>query len=76
MSSKVSSIMSSKLYTEEEVNFERAFEIRIRDLRERKGDKQKSFSLYVKPGTEEDEYPSLNEIRVLLNKIIENRIKV
>jgi hypothetical protein len=60
-----------KLFTESEIGFERVIEVRIRDLRERGGNKQRSFSLSVRKGTKNDEYGSLDDIK----NIIENAIR-
>jgi len=59
----MSSKMSSKLYTEEEIEFERVIEVRIRDLK--KG-KQKSFSLSTKKDAKD--YLSIEEIKNFLEK--------
>ena len=63
-------LMSSKLYTEEELNFERVFEVRIIDLRKRGGVKQKSFSVSVKKGTRDSEYPSADELKKIFRKAL------
>lgn len=65
-------IMTSigKLFTESEVGHERVIEIRIRDLRERGENKQRSFSLLVSRGTKNDEYGTLDEIKALLEDAI------
>lgn len=60
----------AKLYTESELGFERVFEIRIRDLRERKGIKQKSFSVSVKKGIKDTEYLTAEEMK----NFLENRV--
>ena len=58
--------MTSKLYTDDEIGFERVIEIRIRDL---KTSKQKSFSLSSKKNKEG--YPNIEKIK----KFLENEIK-
>ena len=60
MSLQMSLQMSSKLYTEEEIGFERVIEIRIVDLKARDG-KQRSFSLSAKKGAKD--YPSLDRLK-------------
>jgi len=55
--------MSSKLYTDEEIGFERVIEIRIRDLIK---NKQKSFSLSKKKTSKD--YPSIEKIKKFLEK--------
>ena len=65
--------MTSKLYTDEEIGFERVFEIRIRDIRERNGITSKSFSLSVKKGTKDNEYLSAEELREKLKSHINNK---
>ena len=52
-----------KLYTEKDLDFERVFEVKILDLRSRKGIKQRSFSILVKKGTKDEDYPSAEELR-------------
>lgn len=59
--------MSSKLYTEEELGFDRVIEIRIRDL---KKNKQKSFSLSAKNGT--TDYISIEKLKIYLEKSIKD----
>jgi hypothetical protein len=61
----------SALYIDEE-EFERVFEIRVRDLRERKGVKQKSFSISVKKGTKDSDYPDVEELKDKIKKMIKN----
>ena len=62
--------MSSKLYTDEDLNFERVFEIRIIDLRKRGGVKQKSFSISVRKGTPDREYPTAEELKKSFRKTL------
>lgn len=57
--------MSSKLYTEDEIGFERVIEIRVRDL---KTNKQKSFSLSVKK--ESKDYYSIEKLKKVLEEAI------
>lgn len=68
MTLQMSSIMSSKLYTEEEIGFERVIEIRIRDL---KKNKQKSFSLSAKKGVKD--YISIEKLKSFLEKTIKEK---
>lgn len=63
----MTSEMSSKLYTEEEIGFKRVIEIRVRDL---KKNKQKSFSLSTKKDTEK--YPSVEKLKGVLERAIRN----
>lgn len=58
--------MSSKLYTDEEIWFERVIEIRIRDL---KTGKQKSFSLSSK---KKQDYPNIEKVKKFLEKEVKN----
>ena len=61
--------MSSRpLYTDEDLNFERVFEVRIIDLRKRCGVKQKSFSISVRKGTKDKDYLSADELKKILKK--------
>jgi hypothetical protein len=55
--------MTSKLYTDEEIGFERVIEIRIRDL---KTNKQKSFSLSSKSNNKD--YPNIEKVKNFLEK--------
>ena len=64
--------MTSKLYTDEEIGFERVFEIRIRDIRERNSITSKSFSLSVKKGTKNSEYLSADELKEKIKSCIPN----
>jgi len=66
MSLIMSSKVSSKLYTDEEIGFERIIEIRIRNL---KKNKQKSFSLFTKK--EIKNYPSIE----IIKKFLEEKLK-
>lgn len=59
--------MSSKLYTDEEIGFERVIEIRIRDL---KTGKQKSFSLSAKKKTKD--YHDIEKVKKFLEKEVKN----
>lgn len=61
MTFKMSLKMTSKLYTDEEVGFERVIEVRIRDL---KTGKQKSFSLSAKRNTKG--YPPIEKVKNFL----------
>jgi len=67
--------MSSKkkLYTDEEIGYERVFEIKILDFRQRQGVKQRSFSLSVKRGTKDNEYDTTDELRKFLKKSLRNK---
>lgn len=58
----MSLIMTSKLYTDDEIGFERVIEVRIRDL---KTGKQKSFSLSSKKN---QDYSSIEKIKSFLEK--------
>jgi hypothetical protein len=60
--------MKEKLLKEEDIGVERVFEIRVLDIRKRNGTKQKSFSLYTKKDTRDDDYDSAEEI---INKLKE-----
>lgn len=71
MSFEVSFKMSSKyknlrFFTEKDLNFERIFEVRIVDIRGRGGMKQKSFSILAERGLNDNEYPSLEELKIFL----------
>lgn len=74
MSFNMTLIMTSKLYTDEDLDFERVFEIRVIDLRKRKGVKQKSFSVLVKKGTKDDEYSSAEDVKKELQKAIRGKV--
>jgi len=65
MTLEMSLKMSSKLYTDEEVGFERVIEIRIRDLNT---GKQKSFSLSSKKNAKD--YHNIEKIKKFLEKEI------
>ena len=65
MTFKMSLIMTSKLYTDEEIGFERVIEVRIRDL---KTGKQKSFSLSSKKNKN---YHSIDKVK----KFLEGEVK-
>lgn len=54
--------MSSDLLTEDEIGVERAFEVRVRDL---KTSKQRSFSIYRKTETDHKK-TSLEDLKSLL----------
>ena len=58
--------MKEKLLKEEDIGVERVFEIRVLDIRKRNGTKQKSFSLYIKKGTRDNDYDNAEEI---INKL-------
>ena len=63
MSFKMSPKMSLKLkdsFTERELDKERIFEIRVRNLRTKK---QKSFSILFKSGKKDKDLPSVEELR-------------
>ncbi len=60
--------MTSKLYTDEDLDVKRVFEIRIRDLKERQNIKQKSFSLLVKKGVVD--YISTEELKEKIKSFI------
>ena len=64
--------MTSKLYTDEEIGFERVFEIRIRDIRERNGITSRSFSLNVKKDTKDNDYLSTDELKEKIKSVIPN----
>ena len=64
--------MASKLYTDEEIGFERVFEIRIRDIRKRNGITSRSFSLNVKKGTKDNDYLSTDELKEKIKLVIPN----
>lgn len=59
----MTSKMSSKLYTDEEIGFERVMEIRIRDLRT---NKQKSFSLSSKKNVKD--YADIEKVKKFLER--------
>jgi hypothetical protein len=61
---------SIRLRVDEESEFERVFEVRIRDLRERKGVKQKSFSISVKKGTDDAEYLGIEELKEKIKRLL------
>lgn len=63
--------MSSRLY----VDLERVIEIRIRDLRERKGIKQKSFSIEVDEITKDNQYPAVESLISEFKKAIKKLSK-
>lgn len=63
-------LMTSKLYTDEDLNFERVFEVRIIDLRKRGGVKQKSFSISAKKGIKNNEYPTAEELKKIFRKVL------
>ena len=60
-----------KLLTEKDFDVDKVFEVRVIDFRERGGIKQKSFSVLVKKGTKNNEYPTTEEVKDFL----ENKIK-
>ena len=66
MTLRMSLKMSSKLYTDEEIGFERVIEVRIRDL---KTGKQKSFSLSSK---KRQDYPNIEKVKKFLEKEVKN----
>ena len=63
-----------KLMLEEER--ERVLEVRVLDVRERKSVKQRSFSVFVKTGAKDDEYPSCEEFTELLKNAVRKKRKV
>ena len=67
MTLKMSLEMTSKLYTDEEVGFERVIEVRIRDL---KTGKQKSFSLSSKKNAKD--YHNIEKVKTFLEKEVKN----
>ena len=69
MTSKVTSVMTSKLFLESEIGYDRAFEIRIRDINEREF-KQRSFSLFVKRG--DKSYIGLEDFKNKIENLIKN----
>lgn len=70
MSLDMSLRMTSKLYTDEDLKVERVIEVRILDLRKRKGVKQKSFSISVSTGTKDSEYPTAEQLKDGLQKAV------
>lgn len=54
------------MFTEREVGFERAFEIRIRNV---KTGKTKNFSLVARRGTKDTDLPALDQLKDLIEKI-------
>ena len=58
-------IMSSKLYTEDEIGFERVIEVRIIDLKKKK---QKSFSLSIKKSSKD--YLQIEKVKTILEKAV------
>ena len=58
--------MKEKLLKEEDIGVERVLEVRVVDIRKRNGIKQKSFSLYIKKGRNDDDYETAEE---LINKL-------
>ena len=66
MTFKMSLTMTSKLYTEDEIGFERVVEVRIRDL---KTGKQRSFSLSAKKN---QDYHKIDKVKNFLEKEIKN----
>ena len=73
MSSVMTFKMSSKLYTDEDLEVDRVFEIKIRDLRARKEIKQKSFSIFVKKGTKDNEYSETERLKDKLQKAVKTK---
>ena len=73
MSSVMTFKMSSKLYTDEDLEVDRVFEIKIGDLRARKGIKQKSFSIFVKKGTKDNEYIETERLKDKLQKAVKTK---
>ena len=67
---KTTLVMTSKIYVGDDSKIERVIEVRILDLRKRKGVKQKSFSISVPVGTKDNEYPSSEELKKELQKAI------
>lgn len=60
----------AKLLTEKDFNVEKIFEIKVFDWRARKGVKQKSFSVMVKKGTKDNEYPTTEKVKDFLEEKI------
>ncbi len=60
----------TKLYTDKDFDVERVFEIKIVDKRARNEVKQKSFSVMVKKGTKDNEYPKTEKVRDFLDEKI------
>jgi hypothetical protein len=58
----------AKLITDEDLDVDRIFEVKIIDQRGRNNIKQKSFSIYAKKGTKDSEYPATEEIKNFLQK--------
>ncbi len=79
MSSTMSLVMTpkryKKLFTDDQIETERLFEIRIRDLRQRNGVKQVSFSLEAKRGLKNEEYLSAEEIKKLLKDSLKKEME-
>ena len=71
----MTSLMTSELYTDDDLNFERVIEVKILDIRKRKGVKQKSFSMYVHKGTNDRDYLSAEEIKNKLQKAVKKLSK-
>ena len=71
MTSGMTLIMTSKaqLFTDEDLDVERVFEVKILDSRKRKGITQKSFSIYTKKETKDTDYPATEEMRDFLQKM-------
>ena len=69
MTSKL--LRRGKLYTDKELDLDRVFEIRIRDLRERNGNKQKSFSILAHKGLKDEEFIPLEDLK----NFLEDKIK-
>ena len=63
--------MTSKaqLFTDEDLDVERVVEVKVLDSRRRNGITQKSFSIYVKKGTKDIDYPATEEMRDFLQKV-------
>ena len=75
MSLMMTLTMTSPLYTDDDLNFERVIEVRIVDSRQRKGIKQKSFSVYVPKGTKDKDYPDTEKFKTELQKAVKKITK-
>ena len=64
-----------KLFTEDEIQVERVFEIMIRDIRERGEKKKVSFSVMAEKGIRDDQYPDADEMREILKMAIKRGTK-
>ena len=62
-----------KLFTEKDFDVEKAFEIKVIDWKARNNIKQKSFSVLIKKGTKNNEYPTTEEVRDFLDEKIREK---